>query len=103
MAPTKSNEKNPCCLNLCNSAFLVIIMEITFPFRNLWCLFGQYDTFWIWWRSMALEPPYVTAWNRLVGPEVGGDAVYGQILARQVPIDYKKFINDRKDEGVDFN
>ena len=52
---------------------------------------------------MALEPPYVKAWDRLVGPKVGGDAVYGQILARQVPIDYKKFINDRKDEGVDFN
>ena len=102
MAPTKSNEKNPCCLNLCNSFFFVFIMEITMPFRNLWCLFGQYDTFWIWWRSMALEPPYVTAWNRLVGPKVGGTAVYGQILARQVPIDYEKFMNDRTDEGVDF-
>ena len=102
MAPTKSNEKNPCCLNLCNSFWFVVIMYFTGFFRNIWCLFGQYDTFWIWWRGMALEPPYVTAWNRLVGPEVGGTAVYGQILERQVPIDYEKFMNDRKGEGVDF-
>ena len=103
MAPTKSNEKNPCCLNLCNSFFFVVFMELTMPFNMLWSLFGQYDTFWIWWRSWALEPPYVKAWNRLVGPAVGGDAVYGQVLARQVPIEYETFFNDRTDEGVDFN
>ena len=102
MAPTKSNEKNPCCLNLCNSAWLVFIIEITFFFRNIWCLFGQYDTFWIWWRGFALEPTYVTAWDRLAGPKVGGDAVYGQILPRQTPIDYAKFMNDRKEVGTDF-
>ena len=103
MAPTKSNEKNPCCLNLCNSFWFVAIMHITMPFNGLWNLFGQYDTFWIWWRGMTLEPPYVKAWNRLVGPKVGGKAVYGQILARQKPLDYETFFNDRKDKGVDFN
>ena len=52
---------------------------------------------------MTLEPPYVKAWNRLVGPKVGGKAVYGQILARQKPLDYETFFDDRKDKGVDFN
>merc|ERR1712195_57455 len=80
MAPTKSNEKNPCCLNLCNSFFFVFIMQVTGPFNQLWSLFGQYDTFWRWWRGMALEPTFVKSWNRLVGPKVGGEAVYGQIL-----------------------
>ena len=50
-----------------------------------------------------MEPPFVVAWNRLVGPEVGGDAVYGQILARKVPIDYELFYNTRVGPGVDFN
>ena len=103
MAPTKSNEKNPCCLNLCNSFFFVFIMQVTGPFNQLWSLFGQYDTFWRWWRGMALEPTFVKSWNRLVGPKVGGEAVYGQILARQKPIEYETFYNDRTDEGVDFN
>ena len=102
MAPTKSNEKNPCCLNLCNAWWFVFFMGLTMPCNCLWSLFGQYDTFWIWWRGWAMEPPYVTAWNRLAGPAVGGEAVYGQILERQTPLEYDKFINDRKDEGVDF-
>ena len=103
MAPTKSNEKNPCCLNMCNNFWMVAIINVTMPFNQLWSMFGQYDTFWLWWRSFAMEPPFVVAWNRLVGPEVGGDAVYGQILARKVPIDYELFYNTREGPGVDFN
>ena len=103
MAPTKSNEKNPCCLNLCNSFWFVFFCTLTWIFRCLWCLFGQYDTFWKWWRGWALEPPYVTGWDRLIGPGVGGDAVYGQVLERKTEIDYDKFMNDREDDGVDFN
>merc|ERR1712166_1485150 len=72
MAPTKSNEKNPCCLNLCNAWWFVFFMGVTMPCNILWSLFGQYDTFWIWWRGWAMEPPYVTAWDRLAGPAVGG-------------------------------
>ena len=64
MAPTKSNEKNPCCLNLCNASFYVIFIGMTYGFNLLWSMFGQYDTFWLWWRSWALEPPYVTGWKR---------------------------------------
>merc|ERR1719263_321738 len=95
MAPTKSNAKNPCCLNLCNSAWFCFFMWLTTGLNLLWSFFGAYDTFWIWYRSWALEPTYVTAWNRLVGPAVGGDGVYGQILPRLKPLDYEKFYNDR--------
>merc|ERR1719263_686628 len=104
MAPTKSNEENDCCLNLCNTFWMVALMYFPGGIPQLCCnLCGSYDCAWLWIRGMQLEPPYVTSWNRLVNSKPGGPAVFGQILPRIKPIDYAAFYNTRTTAlGVDF-
>ena len=84
MAPEKSNADNACCFNLCNTfvelAVGVLCMFAPHPIfsiMNINELCGCYDCVWLYLRGCALEPPFVTSWNRLVNSKPGGKAVYG--------------------------
>ncbi len=92
MAPKESNENNKCFTDWCNSTVLLILM--TNPFliliNEMLVFFGQYDTMWNAWMSMALLPPNVKAWNELRNK---ADAVYG--VKEPSEINYEDWYNVR--------
>ena len=52
MAPTKSNETNACCLNFCNTFWMVALAQQIGGIPQLWCnIFGAYDCAWLWVRG----------------------------------------------------